>query len=327
MKLYQIGELSLLDRIRSRFGGRARDVIAGIGDDSAVVIPRDRPLLLTTDMMTEGVHFDLAFVTCFQIGFKLVSVNVSDIYAMGGVPRFLLLNLAMEKRTEEECIESFFEGIRSAMGVYSLKLIGGDLSSSASGMAVSATLMGYAEKPVMRSGARPGDSVYVTGAIGDSACGLELLKRIGRPLSIETGERTDRPLKWPTMQPLLRRHLLPEARRPGRIAKVATAMIDVSDGLFIDLSRLCDESGVGARIYMRHLPVSREMKRAASALGLDAYTLAASGGEDYELLFSGPPDIKVDAVRIGEITETGRVFVDANGKERHFSPEGYRHWH
>lgn len=327
MKLSEIGELSLLNRIRSRFRAGGRDVIAGIGDDSAVVIPRDRPLLLTTDMMTEGVHFDLGFTTCFQIGFKLVSVNVSDIYAMGGIPRFVLLDLAMEKKTDERCIESFFDGVQRAMNVYLVRLIGGDLSSSESGMAVSATLMGYAEKPVMRSGARPGDRIYVTGTLGDSACGLELLKRIGRPLSIETGERTESPLSWLTMRPLLKRHLLPEARRPGRIAKAATAMIDVSDGLFIDLSRLCDESGVGARIYMRHLPLSREMKKAAAALGLGPYTLATSGGEDYELLFTAPPNRKVDAVRIGEITESGRVFVDRSGKERPFSPEGYRHWH
>jgi len=327
MKLSEIGELSLLERIRSRFAASAKDVMAGIGDDSAVVIPRDQPLLLTTDMMTEGVHFDLGLTTCYQIGFKLISVNVSDIYAMGGVPRFVLLDLAADRKTEEQCIESFFDGVQRAMSIYLVRLIGGDLSSSKAGLAVSATVMGYAKKPVMRSGARPGDRIYVTGTLGDSACGLELLKRIRRPLFIETGDRTDSPMGWRTMQPLLRRHLLPEARRPGRVAKVATAMIDVSDGLLIDLSRLCDESGVGARIYMRHLPLSSQMRKAASALGIEPYALATSGGEDYELLFTAPRGRKVDAVVIGEITESERIFVDRNGTERPFSPEGYQHWH
>lgn len=327
MKLSEVGELSLLGRIRSRFGAGAKDVIAGIGDDCAVVIPRDQTILLTTDMMTEGIHFDLGFTTCFQIGFKLVSVNVSDIYAMGGIPRFLLIDLAVDKEMDEQCIESFFDGVQRAMSVYLVRLIGGDLSSSKSGMTVSATLMGYAEQPVMRSGARPGDRIYVTGNLGDSACGLELLRRIRKPLSIETGERTDSPLGWRTMHPLLKRHLLPEARRPGRIAKIATAMIDVSDGLFIDLTRLCDESKVGAKIYMRHIPLSPQIRKAASALGIEPYTLATSGGEDYELLFTAPPNRKVDAVWIGEITETDMTFIDKNGKERAFSPEGYQHWH
>ncbi len=326
MKLSEIGELSLLERIRSRFAGDARDLIAGIGDDCAVVIPRDQPLLLTTDMMTEGIHFDLGFTTWFQLGYKLVSVNVSDIYAMGGIPRFMLLDLAVDKKTDDQQIESFFEGVQAAMSVYLVRLIGGDLSSSKSGVTLCATVIGYARKPVMRSGARPGDHIYVTGTLGDSACGLELLKRIRRPLSIETGEKRDRPLGWRTMKPVLRRHLLPEARKPGRIAKVATAMIDVSDGLFIDLARLCDESKVGARIFMRRLPLSIPMRRIAAALDIDPYALATSGGEDYELLFTAPSRRKVDGTWIGEVTESGRIFVDRDGKERPFSPGGYQHW-
>ena len=326
MKLSEIGELSLLKRIRRRFRTSARDVVAGIGDDAAVVAPHDRSLLLTTDMMTEGVHFDLRFTTWFQVGFKLISSNVSDIYAMGGNPRFVLLDLAMGKKTAEKSMELFFDGVESAMAVYRVELIGGDLSSSRAGAALAATLVGYTKKPVMRSGARPGDRIYVTGKLGDSACGLELLKIIGRPLFLETGEETDRPLRWSVMEPLLRRHLLPGARKPGKIAKVATAMIDVSDGLFIDLSRLCDESGVGARISMKHLPLSSQMKRAARASGIDPYRLATSGGEDYELLFTVSPKRKMDAVCIGEITESERVFIDRNGREKPLLPEGYQHW-
>ncbi|HYA26773.1 MAG TPA: thiamine-phosphate kinase [Thermodesulfovibrionales bacterium] len=327
MRLSKIGELSLLDVIRSKFAGGARDVIAGIGDDAAVVLPRDMPLLLTSDMMTEGIHFDLRFTTWFQVGYKIVSVNVSDIYAMGGIPRFMLLNLAANENTDDRCIGCLLEGVRKALGAYLVRLVGGDLSSSKSGMTLSATLIGYAKKPVMRSGASPGDLVYVTGTLGDSACGLNLLKRIGRPLSIETGERTDYPLGWKTAGPVLVRHLLPEARKPGRITKVATAMIDVSDGLLMDLSRLCEESKVGTRIYMKRLPLSSQMRKIASELKIDPYTLATSGGEDYELLFTAPPHRKVEAVCIGEITRSGRVIIETDGSKRTFSPEGYQHWH
>lgn len=325
MKLSDLGELSLLQRIRERFKVSSPDVIAGIGDDSAAVAPRNQTLLLTTDMMTEDTHFDLNFTTYFQLGFKIISVNVSDIYAMGGSPRFVLLDLAASRDTDDKSIECFFDGIQKAMDIYHLKLIGGDLSAAKS-FVISATLVGYARTPIMRSGARPGDRIYVTGNLGDSACGLELLKRIKRPVAIEAGEKIDKPLRWSNMLPLIKRHLLPEARNPGKISTVATAMIDVSDGLFIDLSRLCDESRVGARVYMRQLPLSPQMKRAAAALGIEPYNLATYGGEDYELLFTAPPKRKVNAICIGEITDSEKIFVDRNGGKRQFSTEGYEHW-
>ncbi len=326
MRLADTGELSLLQRIRERFRVNAKDLIAGIGDDSAIIVPRDYPLLLTTDMMAEGVHFDLAFTTYFQLGFKIVSVNVSDIYAMGGAPRFVLLDVAAPGSTDEEMLESFFEGVRKAMGRYRLALIGGDLSSSKA-LSISATLVGYARKPVTRSGARPGDRIYVTGNLGDSACGLELLKAIKKPIHIERGDRTNRPLGWETMRPLLTRHLLPEARRPGKISGVATAMIDVSDGLLIDLWRLCDESRVGARIHMMQLPISSQMKKAAYFLNLEPELLATAGGEDYEILFTASPKRRVAGAHcIGEITDSERTVVERDGTKRSFSPEGYQHW-
>lgn len=326
MRLSERGELALLKEIQKRFRGRAKDIVTGIGDDCAVVIPRKEKLLLTTDMMVEGVHFDLAFTTYFQLGFKTISVNVSDIFAMGGSPRFVLLNIAAPEDTHENSLDSFLKGVEKALRRYRVKLVGGDLSASEA-LVVSATLIGYAQKPVLRSGARPGDKIYVSGNLGDSACGLELLKRIRRPISLETGERIHRPLGWSTMEPLLRRHLLTEARNPARIAGAASAMIDVSDGLLIDLSRLCEESRVGARIYSRHLPLSVQMKKAAAFLGKEPEALATSGGEDYELLFTAPPRRRVNAVCIGEVTDSERVIVKEDGSERPFSPDGYQHWH
>lgn len=354
MRLSQIGELSLLEQIRKRFEKQSRTIIVGIGDDAAVLKQVDTNLLVTTDMMVEGVHFDLNFTTPFQIGFKLVSVNVSDIYAMGGKPRYLLLSLAMDKNTEKTFIDKFFDGVQRAIKLYGISLVGGDLSSSKSLMSLSATLIGYTKRHIQRSGARVGDKIYVTGPLGDSACGLMLLKKkIKRPIPFENSDTPTPPpplkgegkgggksrspdlltlcselgLHWKVVEPLLRRHLIPEARDPKEFVRYATAIIDISDGLLIDLSRLCDESKVGARIYIEKIPVSYELKKAASYLGISPIKLALSGGEDYELLFTAPANKKVKALlHIGEITESERVIIDSSGRKKAFSAEGYQHF-
>jgi len=352
IRLSQIGELSLLEQIRKRFRKTSHDIIIGIGDDAALLRPTERNLLVTTDMMVEGVHFNLDFITSFQVGFKLVSVNVSDIYSMGGKPRFLLLSIAVNKKTGKEVIDRFFDGVQEAMKRYGLFLIGGDLSSSNRGMTLSATLLGYVKRSVKRSGANVGDRIYVTGNLGDSACGLKLLKRLKRPIPLESNKTTGRRAKseeqsakgkdpvprtlrhellkfglsWDDVEPLLRRHLKPEARDPKRFLRHATSLIDISDGLLIDLSRLCDESKVGARIYRENIPLSAELKKTASCLGLSPIALALSGGEDYELLFTAPAEKKIRAISIGDITKSKRVIVDATGREKHFSAEGYQHF-
>ena len=349
MKLSQIGELFLLEEIRKSFKKKSNHVIVGIGDDAAVVTPQDKYLLFTTDMMIEGVHFDSSFITPYQLGFKVVSVNVSDIYAMGGKPFYLLLNLAMNKNTPKKFNDRLFDGIKDALRIYDTTLIGGDLSASNTGMSLSATVIGYGGKYIKRSGANRGDKIYVTGNLGDSACGLELLKKIKRPVLLENPpippfnkgghggitksklrtlntELSKLGLPWKIVEPLLRRHLMPEARNPKKFIKDATSMIDISDGLLIDLSRLCNESKVGARIYINNIPLSPELKKAASSLGISPIKLALSGGEDYELLFTAPPKKKVKAIYIGEITESERVIVDSSGKEKPFSAEGYQHF-
>ncbi|MBM4137552.1 MAG: thiamine-phosphate kinase [Nitrospira sp.] len=336
MKLSQVGELSLIKQIRQQFKKNPRGVIVGIGDDAAVIKPTDKNLLVTTDTMVEGVHFDLSFITPSQLGFKLVSVNVSDIYAMGGKPAYILLNMAMNKNTGKDFFDSFFDGVHAAMKLYKLALIGGDLSSSKTGITLSATLIGYAKRYIPRSGADAGDKIYVTGNLGDSACGLELLKKIKKPIPIVFPPTLPSPsrgeglggggLSWNSAEPLLRRHLLPEARNPERFVDNVTSMIDLSDGLLIDLSRLCDESKVGARIYLENVPLSSELREAASCLGISPTKLALSGGEDYELLFTAPSNQKVKAIYIGKITKSERVIVDSSGRETTFSPQGYQHF-
>jgi len=338
MKLSQIGERTLLEQIRKRFEKRSPDIVIGIGDDAALLKPFKKNILVTTDMMVEGVHFNMDFITPYQLGFKLVSVNVSDIYAMGGIPRFLLLCIAMNKNTATETFDTFFDGVHEQMKHYGLSLVVGDISSASKGMSLSATLIGYAEKCLKRSGAKKGDRIYVTGNLGDSACGLELLKKIKRPIPIEISKEQrakskelrikmlPKGLTWNDVEPLLTRHLMPKARDPRRFIRYATSMIDISDGLLIDLSRLCDESKVGAGIYTKNIPVSSELKRAASCLGISPIRLALSGGEDYELIFTAPRDKRVKAIYIGDIAESERVIIDSSGKKKTFSAEGYQHF-
>ncbi|MDA8434143.1 MAG: thiamine-phosphate kinase [Nitrospiraceae bacterium] len=325
MRLSDKGELPLLEALRKKFGKSSRGLLLGIGDDAAVIRPAGRNMLLTTDMMVEGVHFDLAWTTPFQLGFKLVSVNVSDIYAMGGRPEYFLLNFAAPGRFKLDAFDSFFLGIGEALREYGVSLIGGDISS-ADRMMLSATVTGTASRFVTRGTARPGDGVFVTGTLGDSAGGLLFLKMMKRSVEIEKGRKTSFGPGWKTVGPLIEKHLMPRPRHPGRIMKHATAMMDVSDGLFIDLSRLCRESGVGARIYEELIPVSDELKEAAAFLGVAAIDLATGGGEDYELLFTAPVNDKVKAFRIGEITHKGLRIVGKTGTTKKISPEGYRHF-
>jgi len=356
MKLSQIGELSLLDQIRRRFRKRQSHVLIGIGDDAALIKPVNEDLLVTTDMMEEGVHFSLSFVTPCQLGFKLVSVNVSDIYAMGGRPKFIVLNIAMNKNTDKKVFDSFFDGVQKAMNLYGISLVGGDISASQKGITVSATVLGYTKKHIKRSGAKIGDRIYVTGNLGDSACGLEILKKIKRPVSLENSAiikpstfssklstpgrggitnlkcRTVIPilsklgLSWNDVEPLLRRHLMPVARNPIKVVRNLTSMIDISDGLLIDLWRICDEGKVGARIYTEKIPLSSELKKVSSYLGISPIKLALSGGEDYELLFTASSEKKIKAIYIGDIVESERVIVDISGRVRTFSAEGYQHF-
>ncbi len=325
MKLSSGGELPLLDKIRKRLATRKKAVLTGIGDDAAVLGPDPRKLLITTDMMVEGVHFDPRLVTARQLGFKLVSVNVSDIYAMGGEPAFVLLGLAVSGDTEEEFVDQLLDGVGEACKHYKVSVVGGDVSSAKQGMALAATVIGYAEAPVRRSGARPSHGIYVTGTLGDSACGLEVLRRIGH--QIDFSRPVSMPLKWNLTEPLLRKHLRPVAARPGKWIGEASALIDISDGLLIDLTRLCIESGTGAKIYAKKIPLSTEIIPVAMSLGRDPMEFALSGGEDYELLFTTPAKGKIrGATRIGEVTHSGMTLVRRDGTEKPFGPEGYQHF-
>ena len=349
----QIGELALIDDIRKQFSQKTRDVTVGIGDDAAVIQLGDTSLLVTTDMMVEGVHFDLRFITPYQLGFKLISVNVSDIYAMGGTPHHVLLNIALHKNTPAEFVYMLMNGVKDAMNLYHAALVGGDLSSTRDGIALSATLMGYARKYVLRSGADVGDGIYVTGSLGDSACGLYVLKKIKKTVSLNKknvrgfmyafGKKVGvmqsgtSGLSWKTVEPLVRRHLMPEARNLHKFIRNVTAMIDISDGLLVDLTRLCNESGTGAKIYEEKIPISPEMKKTAACFSIAPMVFALTGGEDYELLFTGSEEAvsrvqsksAIPVTVIGEITTAplGEItVVDRQGESVKLTRTGWDHF-
>ncbi|MCC6346017.1 MAG: thiamine-phosphate kinase [Nitrospirales bacterium] len=354
MQLRNRGELHLLREIRRRFSpvsdAPGSGVLVGIGDDAAVIDSKGKKLLVTTDTMNEGIHFDLDFSSPFHLGFKLVSVNVSDIMAMGGSARYLFLNLSMRENADETFFWELYEGISAAMELYRVELLGGDLTAAVHDTSFTATVIGEGDRIVTRGAASVGDRIYVTQPTGDSACGLELLKRLtpesreavrrerfiaGRPGRQESGGQRDLEIlvhssativSWKRTEPLLARHLMPVARDPVPLLPYASAMIDVSDGLFIDLSRICDESGVGARVYRDRVPLSDALHYAAEVMELDPFVLAASGGEDYELLFTAPAGSVPGAFCVGEVTAGERVVVDGDGREMPLRGEGYQHF-
>ncbi|MBF0456957.1 MAG: thiamine-phosphate kinase [Nitrospirae bacterium] len=322
-----VGELALVRYIRDEFSkGLLRNNLSiGIGDDAAVVRVGGRNLLISADTMCEGVHFDMSFITAYQVGYKLVSVNVSDIYAMGGTPEWFLLTTSFPAGTSETFAQEFLSGINDALNHYGAALIGGDVTSSNSGIVVTGIVLGFADTPISRKGARPGDKIYVTGALGDSACGLELLKKIMAPVAVEKDDGPNMPLPWEIMRPLLQRHLMPKVIRPVFGGCAVSSMMDISDGLALDLRRLCEESGVGAMIYENKIPMSGQMLLSAKFLNKDPLRFSLCGGEDYEYLFTSSADIDT-AHYIGDVTDRGLFLIGKDGKSIELMDCGYEHF-
>lgn len=284
MTLNQIGEFGLLQRIRRKVPARSVNIPVGIGDDAAVLrIPPRRELIITTDMLVEAVDFDPAYGSFRQIGYKALAANLSDVAAMGGRPFAFLVGLAVPGRTPVRAVDEIYSGMLSLARRHRVRLIGGDTSASPKGMLIAVTVLGEVEpgRAVTRSGARVGDRIYVTGTLGDSRAGLEILKRRKRrkgsiPPAIESY--------------LTRRHFFPLpqvafGRLLGRRGW-ATAMIDLSDGLASDLRHLCEAGRVGARLESERLPISAALAAYARRRGRSAPDYAIRGGEDFELLFA-----------------------------------------
>ena len=299
--LRQLGEFGLIARIRRRMGRPGSAVLRGIGDDDAAVVRLDakRLLLVTTDLLVEGVHFSLATVTPADIGYKAAVSNLSDIAAMGGTPDYMVVALAIPASWRVSALDDLYRGLRQACRPHRVELVGGDTSTSRHGLFVCITLTGRGQKNrlLTRSGAHVGDSLYVTGTLGDSLAGLRILEHGAKP------RRRRAPTgKTPDLRFLVRRHVHPTARlTEGQLlAKggLATAALDVSDGLSGDLRHLCRLSGVGVEVETARLPLSRACRWYAAQQRLDPFDLALTGGEDYELLFTVAPSNQEKVARL-----------------------------
>jgi len=327
-------EDELVATLRRVFSGEHPGVRLGIGDDAAVVDMREGQAVLTADILVEGVHFDRSLISPRDLGAKSVVVNVSDVAAMGASPRFALVSLVIPAGADPAWVVELEGGVRSACDEYALAMVGGDLSGGPVAV-VSVAVVGEVApgRFVTRAGARPGDRVVVTGTLGASAGGLALARA--------SALRTRAALGTDWGRALLEAHLRPVARvgEGQTLAGAgATAMMDVSDGLALDLSRLCAASGVAARIRPADVPVAPELSDLAGVLRVDPLELALSGGEDYELLATLPPERVAEAAdalddrfgarltAVGEITEgEGLIAVHADGSERPLEAKGWDH--
>jgi len=324
MKLRRLGERELIAVIRKRFSESRKDIVLGIGDDAAVIRPGRSPLILTKDLLVEDVDFIRTLHPAYSIGRKSLNVNLSDIAAMGGIPKYALLGLGFPSNLSLTWVNEFMAGFGSAARQAGVALIGGDISKAPAIM-ISVTVVGEGKHSIKRSGAKPGDQVYVSGFLGDAKLGFLLTMkgfRLGRSKSAD---------------PILRAFLDPAPRialgRELARRKIPSSMIDISDGLSVDLMHICEESGTGAEIELGRLPLSPGMRTFG---GKKALNYALHGGEDFELLFTAALgkqevlrrlDKRFKITRIGRITSRKGIYaLDRFGREKRLEIKGYQHF-
>ena len=333
-----LGEFGLIRHLTEGIELKNESSKYGVGDDAAVLsYPADREVLITTDLLLEGVHFDLTYVPLKHLGYKSAVVNFSDIYAMNGTPRQITVSLGLSKRFSVEDMEALYAGIRLACEEYGVDIVGGDTTSSLTGLTISITCIGDVErgKAVYRNGAHETDLVCVSGDLGAAYMGLQLLER--EKLALKDADGDVQP-DFAGREYLLERQLKPEARRDIiqklREAGVQpTAMMDISDGLSSELLHICTQSKVGCRIYEEHIPLDYQTAVMAEELNMNVTTCALNGGEDYELLFTVPiadheKVAEMEGVKlIGHITkpELGCALITRDGQEFELKAQGWNH--
>lgn len=315
-----LGEFGLIRHLAAPFQSMRSDTTKGIGDDAAVLEYGGQPVIVTTDLLIEGIHFDLMYQPLKHLGYKSVIVNLSDICAMNAVPQHITVSIAISNRFSVEALDELYAGIKAACDAYGVDLVGGDTTSSPKGLMISVTAIGTTlkEKIVYRSGAKPGDIICVTGDLGGAYLGLQILEREKQVY-----------LADPNMQPqlnekeyIVRRQLKPEARLDSieffnRAGLIPTAMIDISDGLASDLMHICQSSNVGAYLEEAQIPINDAARMQALEFNLDPITCALHGGEDYELLFTVDPS-DLDKVRFMEsVYIIGDVVDSSDGIRLH----------
>lgn len=335
-EISKIGEFGLIDRITSDMETVNASTKLGVGDDAACLDYNDSEVLVTSDMLLEGVHFDLTYMPLKHLGYKAAVVNFSDIYAMNGTPRQILVSLGISTRFTVEHIEELYAGIRLACQIYGVDLVGGDTCASRSGLVINITCIGDAnhDDVVTRSGAKDTDLICVSGDLGAAYMGLQLLER---EKIASKGDPEFIP-KFEGKEYLVERQLKPEARRDiiEELKKAGikpTSMIDISDGLSSELLHICKSSHCGCRIYEDRIPIDYQTALMAEELNMNLVTAALNGGEDYELLFTVPLHMhdKVKALKgvavIGHITKADLscAMITRDGAEMPLRAQGFNH--
>lgn len=333
-EIAKLGEFGLIRHLTEKIELKNESTIKGIGDDAAVLQYNNKEILVTTDLLLEGIHFDLTYAPLKHLGYKSAVVNFSDVYAMNGIPKQITVSIGISKRFSIEDLEELYAGIRLACEVYNVDLVGGDTSASLTGLTISITCLGEGEKEriAYRSSARNTDLICVSGDLGAAYMGLQLLEREKK---IFNGEKEFTP-DFTGKEYLLERQLKPEARKDIVEALAAahivpTAMIDISDGLSSELLHISRESNVGCRIYEERIPIDYQTAVMAEQFNMNLITAAMNGGEDYELLFTVPltEHDKVAAIKgvrvIGHITEPalGNYLIGRDGGEVELKAQGW----
>lgn len=346
----KLGEFGLIRHLTDNIKIKNESTIKGVGDDCAVLHYPDSEVLVTTDMLMEGVHFDLTYIDMQHLGYKSAMVNISDIFAMNGTPRQLTVSIALSKRFKVEDLEQFYSGLRLACDKWGVDIVGGDTTSSYTGLAISITCIGEAHKEdiVYRNGAKDTDLICVTGDLGAAYMGLQLLEReksVYYQQVDEARKKNDKraleslkdfQLDFAGKEYLLQRQLQAEARgdiiaRFRELNIHPTAMMDISDGLSSELMHICKESNCGCRVYEKNIPIDYQTAVMAEELNMNVTTCALNGGEDYELLFTVPIGDhekieQMDGVKlIGHITrpELGQMLVTRDNQEFELKAQGW----
>jgi thiamine-monophosphate kinase len=332
--LSELGEFGLIKHLTQSFDIQQKSTIKGVGDDAAVLAIKDKNILVTTDLLVEGVHFDLSYMPLKHLGYKAVVVNVSDIYAMNGIATQITVSIAVSNRFPLEAIEEFYAGIHLACKTYGVDLVGGDTTSSTKGLLISITAIGEAKNDniVYRNTAKPNDLLVVTGDLGAAYLGLQVLEREKRVFEVDPNSQPD----LTNYTYLIQKQLKPEARKDivelfASLDVKPTAMIDISDGLSSEILHICTQSKVGCDLYEEKIPLDPQVIATCEEFDLNSTTIALSGGEDYELLFTisqndfpkikGNPHLTV----IGHITDesNGVNLVTRAGQQIKLTAQGW----
>lgn len=333
----QLGEFGLIHHLTKQFEPKHKSTLKSIGDDAAVIDSGNKKMIISTDLLIEGIHFDMHYVPLMHLGYKAVSVNVSDIYAMNAAPKQITVSIAVSSKYTVEALTELYAGIAHACKHYGVDLVGGDTTAAPSGMVISITVIGEAaeEDIVYRNGAKEGNLICVSGDLGAAYLGLQILEREKKLF-----------LEHPEMEPefegadyLIKRQLKAEARKDiiewmHDVQLKPTSMIDVSDGLASDMMHICKQSAVGCELHESRIPIAEEAYQMALQFNLDPSTCSLNGGEDYELLFTiesedetkvaSNPDISI----IGQIVKQadGLVLLSKGGNKFPLQAQGWKHF-